>query len=279
VTEQSSPSASSSQHTSQSQPQSQGSPDPQAIGLGLDHSIRVCLFDMDGVLTKTATVHATAWKKTFDDLLRRLDARESRPFEPFDDVKDYELYVDGKPRADGVRSFLNARGITLPEGTPDDPPTAETIQGVGNAKNEAFNELLRTEGVERYEGSVRYVKAVRAAGLRTAVVTSSANCDAVLAAADMADLFDITFDGNDLNEQKLLGKPAPDSYLAAARILDATAAQAAVFDDAQAGVQAGRAGGFGRVVGVDRLNQAQALRECGADLVVQDLEQLLAAGR
>ena len=248
---------------------------PQAVGLGLDSTIRACLFDMDGVLTKTATVHAAAWKQTFDSLLRALSARGSRPFEPFDEVKDYEQYVDGKPRADGVRSFLTSRGIELPEGSPDDPPTAETVQGVGNAKNDAFNELLRTQGVKRYEGSVRYLEAVRSAGLGTAVVTSSANCDAVLAAADMADLFDVTFDGNDLNEQKLLGKPAPDSYLAAARALGVEAAQAAVFDDAQAGVQAGRAGHFGRVIGVDRLNQAEALRAHGADLVVEDLGDLL----
>jgi beta-phosphoglucomutase family hydrolase len=252
---------------------------PQASSLGLDPSIRVCLFDMDGVLTKTATVHATAWKQTFDALLRTLSARDSRPFEPFDEVKDYEQYVDGKPRADGVRSFLIARGIDLPEGDPDDPPTAETIQGVGNAKNEAFNTLLRTQGVERYEGSVRYVQAVREAGLRTGVVTSSANCDAVLEAANMADLFDATFDGNDLREHNLLGKPAPDSYLAAARALGAEAAQAAVFDDAQAGVQAGRAGQFGKVIGVDRLGQTEELYEHGADVVVTDLDQLLAAVR
>lgn len=253
--------------------------EPQALGLGLESAIRVCLFDMDGVLTKTATVHAAAWKQTFDALLRRRSARDSRPFEPFDEVKDYEQYVDGKPRADGVRSFLISRGIDLPEGSPDDPPTAETVQGVGNAKNEAFNTLLRTEGVERYEGSVRYVQAARAAGLRTGVVTSSANCDAVLEAADMANLFDATFDGNDLREHDLLGKPAPDSYLAAARALGAEPAQAAVFDDAQAGVQAGRAGGFGKVIGVDRLGQTDALFAHGADVVVTDLDQLLAAAR
>ena len=242
---------------------------------GLDQKIRACLFDMDGVLTKTATVHATAWKQTFDSLLRARSARDSQPFEPFDDVKDYEQYVDGKPRADGVRSFLTSRGIELPEGSPDDPPTAETVQGVGNAKNAAFNEQLAKNGVERYEGSVRYVNAVRAAGLRTAVVTSSANCAAVLEAAGMTDLFDATFDGHDLDEQKLLGKPAPDSYLAAARGLGFGPEQAAVFDDAQAGVQAGRAGGFGRVIGVDRLDQAEALRAHGADLVVEDLDELL----
>lgn len=250
-----------------------------AVSLGLTAQIRVCLFDMDGVLTKTATVHATAWKQTFDALLRERAARDSQPFEPFDDVRDYEQYVDGKPRADGVRSFLMSRGIDLPEGSPDDPPTAETVQGVGNAKNEAFNALLQTNGVERYEGSVRYVNAARAAGLRTAVVTSSANCDAVLASANMTDLFDTTFDGNDLNAQKLLGKPAPDSYLAAAHALGVEATEAAVFDDAQAGVQAGRAGGFGRVVGVDRLGQSEALFAHGADIVVQDLEQLLAVAR
>jgi beta-phosphoglucomutase family hydrolase len=244
---------------------------------GLTGRIRICLFDMDGVLTKTASVHASAWKRTFDGLLRRISARKSLPFEPFDEVEDYERYVDGKPRADGVRSFLAARDISLPEGSADDPPDAETVHGVGAAKNQSFNELLRTQGVERYESSVRYVQAVRAAGLRTAVVTSSANCAAILKAADLEDLFDLTFDGNDLSARNLLGKPAPDSYLAAARDLGAEPAEGAVFDDAQAGVQAGRAGGFGRVIGVDRLNQAEPLREHGADLVVQDLGQLLVA--
>ncbi|HEV2345649.1 MAG TPA: beta-phosphoglucomutase family hydrolase [Actinocrinis sp.] len=261
--------------TAKHEPEPTHDPSAAAVSLGLNAAIRVCLFDMDGVLTKTATVHAAAWKQTFDNLLRRRSVRMSQPFEPFDEVKDYELCVDGKPRADGVRSFLMARGIDLPEGEPDDPLTAETVQGVGNAKNEAFNELVRTAGVQRYEGSVRYIRAARSAGLRTGVVTSSANCAAVLAAADMAELFDTTFDGNDLNTRKLPGKPAPDSYLAAARALDAEAAQAAVFDDAQAGVQAGRAGGFGRVVGVDRLGQAEALYGHGADIVVQDLDQLL----
>ncbi len=262
-------------------PDAAGAPEaqPRPASLGLDSSIRVCLFDMDGVLTKTATVHAAAWKRTFDELLRNLSARNSRPFEPFDEVKDYEQYVDGKPRADGVRSFLMARGIDLPEGSPEDPPTAETVQGVGNAKNAAFNDVLRAQGVERYEGSVRYLETARAAGLRTGVVTSSANCDAVLEAAGMAEFFDATFDGNDLREHHLLGKPAPDSYLAAARALGVEPQQAAVFDDAQAGVQAGRAGGFGKVVGVDRLGQREALFAHGADLVVTDLDQLLAEAR
>ena len=262
-------------------PEPEHAPGPAAdpvADLGLNPAIRACLFDMDGVLTKTATVHAAAWKQTFDDLLRKLATRTSQPFVPFDDVTDYEQYVDGKPRADGVRSFLLSRDINLPEGDPDDPGTAETVHGVGNAKNDAFNELLRTQGVERYEGSVRYLNAVRAAGLLTAVVTSSANSAAVLTSAGMTDLFDTTFDGNDLNAQKLAGKPAPDSYLAAARALGAEAAQAAVFDDAQAGVQAGRAGAFGRVVGVDRLGQAEALYAHGADIVVQDLDQLLPQG-
>ncbi|MGH3415137.1 MAG: beta-phosphoglucomutase family hydrolase [Actinocrinis sp.] len=242
---------------------------------GLPPQVRACLFDMDGVLTKTAAVHANAWKETFDALLRAVYAGKSLPFVPFDKVKDYEQYVDGKPRADGVRSFLQSRDIDLPEGAADDPPTAETVHGVGNAKNDAFNKLLERDGVESYEGSVRYVKAVRKAGLRTAVVTSSANCAVVLASAGMTDLFDTTFDGHDLDEQKLPGKPAPDSYLAAARALGATAAQAAVFDDAQAGVQAGRAGEFGRVVGVDRLGQTAELTAHGADVVVQDLDELL----
>ncbi len=249
--------------------------DAEGAALGLSPQIRVCLFDMDGVLTKTAAVHARAWKQTFDAVLRAVCARKSIAFVPFDEVADYEQYVDGKPRADGVRSFLSSRGIELPEGAADDPPTAETVHGVGNAKNAAFNELLERDGVERYEGSVRYVQAVRRAGMRTAVVTSSANSAAVLTAAGMTDLFDLTFNGHDLDEQKLPGKPAPDSYLAAASTLGAQAAQAAVFDDAQAGVIAGRAGKFGRVIGVDRLGQADRLKALGADLVVQDLGELL----
>jgi beta-phosphoglucomutase family hydrolase len=243
--------------------------------LGLPKTTVACLFDLDGVLTQTATIHAAAWKQTFDAFLADYGKQNGTTYEPFDDVRDYELYVDGKPRSDGVRSFLSARGIELPEGKSDDPPTAQTVQGVGTAKNDAFNKVLEERGLEPFEGSVRYVNAVRAAGLRTAVVTSSANCQAVLRAAGLDGMFDTTVDGNDLAKMHLLGKPAPDTYLAAARALEVGPQEAAVFEDALAGVEAGRAGHFGWVVGVDRLDQADALRASGADIVVEDLGDLI----
>ncbi|MFF3563835.1 HAD family hydrolase [Streptomyces sp. NPDC002574] len=239
---------------------------------GLPEGIRACLFDLDGVLTKTALVHAAAWKETFDDFLRRRDGAD---FRPFDKVADYDEYVDGRPRADGVRTFLASRGIELPEGTPDDPPERDTVNGVGNRKNTILLEKIRTEGVEAYEGSVRYVHAVRAAGLRTAVVSSSANCRDVLVAVGIEDLFDVRIDGIVAAERKLPGKPHPDTFLEAARDLGVEADAAVVYEDALAGMDAGRAGRFGYVVGVDRVGQADALREHGADIVVQDLAELL----
>ncbi|MFJ4847093.1 MULTISPECIES: HAD family hydrolase [unclassified Streptomyces] len=239
---------------------------------GLPEGIRACLFDLDGVLTKTALVHAAAWKETFDDFLRRRDGAD---FRPFDKVADYDEYVDGRPRADGVRTFLASRGIELPEGTPDDPPDRDTVNGVGNRKNVILLEKIRTDGVEAYEGSVRYVHAVRAAGLRTAVVSSSANCRDVLVAVGIEDLFDVRIDGIVAAERKLPGKPRPDTFLEAARDLGVEAAAAVVYEDALAGMDAGRAGRFGYVVGVDRVGQADALREHGADIVVQDLAELL----
>ncbi|MFD3457035.1 HAD family hydrolase [Streptomyces sp. NPDC058691] len=239
---------------------------------GLPEGIRACLFDLDGVLTKTALVHAAAWKETFDDFLRRRDGAD---FRPFDKVADYDEYVDGRPRADGVRTFLASRGIELPEGTPDDPPERDTVNGVGNRKNTILLEKIRTEGVEAYEGSVRYVHAVRAAGLRTAVVSSSANCRDVLVAVGIEDLFDVRIDGIVAAERKLPGKPHPDTFLEAARDLGVEAGAAVVYEDALAGMDAGRAGRFGYVVGVDRVGQADALREHGADIVVQDLAELL----
>jgi beta-phosphoglucomutase family hydrolase len=247
----------------------------QLTGLGLPESTVACLFDLDGVLTQTAKIHAAAWKQTFDAFLAVYGEQLGKEFRPFDEVRDYEVYVDGKPRDDGVRSFLTARGVELPEGSPGDPPTAQTIHGVGNRKNDAFNQVLAERGLEPYEGSVRFVHAAKAAGLRRAVVTSSANCAAVLRAAGLEGLFDTTIDGNDLSKMNLKGKPAPDTYLAAARALEVGPREAAVFEDALAGVEAGRAGGFGWVVGVDRLGQADALREHGADVVVEDLGELL----
>jgi beta-phosphoglucomutase family hydrolase len=243
--------------------------------VGLPDATRACLFDLDGVLTETAKVHAAAWKRMFDDFLRTRAAKTGEPFVPFDPSHDYDTYVDGLPRYDGVRSFLASRGITLPEGEPNDAPTAETIMGLGNRKNEIVLRMIREQGVQPYEGSVKYVHAVRAAGLRCAVVSSSANAGDVLKAAGIADLFDERVDGIVLEREHLKGKPAPDTFLYAARVLDVDAKKAAVFEDALAGVAAGRAGGFGFVVGVDRVGQAKELREHGADVVVRDLAELL----
>jgi beta-phosphoglucomutase family hydrolase len=240
--------------------------------LGLPDAATACLFDMDGVLTRTATVHAAAWKQMFDEFLRE---RDGDSFTPFDPEADYDTYVDGKRREDGTRSFLESRGIELPEGSPDDPAGAATINGLSSRKNELVLEKLRDDGVELYDGSVRYVRAAREAGLRTAVVSSSANTAQVLDSADIADLFDARVDGVTAKERDLAGKPAPDMFLAGAEALGVPPSQAVVFEDALAGVQAGRAGGFAFVVGVDRVDQAEALKRHGADIVVKDLEELL----
>jgi beta-phosphoglucomutase family hydrolase len=244
--------------------------------LGLPDEVSACLFDLDGVLTKTAKVHAAAWKEMFDAYLRERAARTGEPFVPFDAVAEYDEYVDGKPRYDGVQSFLASRGIELPRGEPNDPPQAETVDGLGNRKNEIVLRLIREHGVEPYEGSVRYVHAAKEAGLRRAVVSSSTNAHDVLVAAGIEDLFEARIDGVVAEREHLGGKPAPDTFLAGARALGAQPAQAAVFEDALAGVAAGRAGRFGFVVGVDRVGQADALREHGADVVVSDLSDLLA---
>ena len=244
--------------------------------LGLPDGIRAGLFDLDGVLTKTATVHAAAWKEMFDDFLRARAAETGRPFVPFDLHEDYDRYVDGKKRADGVRSFLASRGIELPEGSPDDPPAAATIHGLGNRKNELVLAKM-ADGVEVYPGSVRYVEALRDAGLPRAVVSSSANTKTVLAVTGLDKLFDTVVDGVVADRENLAGKPAPDTFLAAARRLGVPPEQAAVFEDALAGVEAGRAGKFGCVVGVDRVGQADDLRRHGADVVVTDLAELAGA--
>lgn len=243
--------------------------------LGLPDRVTACLFDLDGVLTQTAQVHAAAWKQAFDDYLRERAARGDGEFVAFDAVGDYDAYVDGKPRSDGVRSFLDARGISLPDGDPADPADAETIHGIGNHKNEIVLRLIREQGVKAYPGSLRYVNAARKAGLATAVVSSSANCRAVLIAAGIEGLFAARIDGVVAEREHLAGKPAPDMFLAGARALGVAAENAAVFEDALAGVAAGRAGGFAYVVGVDRVGQAAALREHGADIVVADLAELL----
>jgi beta-phosphoglucomutase family hydrolase len=245
--------------------------------LGLPERVRACLFDLDGVLTQTARQHSAAWKEMFDPFLRGHATRTGRPYLEFDAHHDYDRYVDGRARFDGVRTFLASRGIELPEGDPDDPPTAETVAGLGNRKNELVLELIRVQGVETYEGSVGYVRAARDRGLRCAVVSSSANCREVLAAAAIDDLFEATVDGVVARRDRLPGKPAPDTFLAGARALGAEPDEAAVFEDALAGVEAGRAGGFAFVVGVDRVGQAEALRAHGADVVVSDLAELLPA--
>ncbi|WP_431046232.1 beta-phosphoglucomutase family hydrolase [Streptomyces sp. P1-3] len=238
----------------------------------LPDGITTCLFDLDGVLTRTAVVHAAAWQATFDAFLRR---REGAGFRPFDPVADYDEYVDGRPRADGVRTFLASRGIRLPEGSADDPPQSDTVHGLGNHKNALLLRKIREQGVEAYPGSVRFLKAVRAARLRTAVVSSSANCKDVVAAAGLEPYLEVRVDGVVAAERGLPGKPHPDTFLEAARMLGARPAQAAVFEDALAGMDAGRSGHFGYVVGVDRTGQARALRAHGADIVVTDLADLL----
>lgn len=243
--------------------------------LGLPDGVGACLFDLDGVLTRTATVHAAAWKEMFDAYLRRHAEQTKTAFVPFDPVSDYDTYVDGKPRDDGTRSFLKSRGIELPEGSPDDPPEADTVHGLGTRKNEIVLAMIHRDGVQVYEGSVSYVRAVRDAGLPRAVVSSSTNCRDVLVAAGIEDLFDARIDGVVAISEHLRGKPAPDTFLAGARALGVQPQQAVVFEDALAGVEAGRAGGFGFVVGVDRVGQADALRQHGANVVVTDLSELL----
>ncbi len=241
--------------------------------LGLPPSVRVCLFDLDGVLTKTATVHFAAWKRTFDEFLKRYE-----PGQPEFSQLDYNRYVDGKHRADGVRGFLASRGIVLDEGSPGDPPDAASVQAIATRKNEMVLRELEEHGVEVYPGSVDYLRAVKAAGLPTAVVTASANGEKVIAAGGFADLIDERVDGLVAARDGLRGKPEPDTFLAGARLLSADPAEAVVFEDAISGVAAGRTGGFGYVVGVDRVGQADALREAGADVVVTDLSELLAEG-
>lgn len=245
------------------------------MSLGLPDGIKACLFDLDGVLTQTAKVHGVAWKEMFDAFLRERAEREGKEFVAFDGRGDYDRYVDGKPRSDGVRSFLQARSIDLEEGSADDPPEAETIAALGLRKNALVLKLIEEQGVEPYEGSIRYVEAATQAGLALAVVSSSTNCRAVLSAAGIEGMFAEIVDGTVAEEQGLAGKPAPDTFLAGARAVGVEPAEAAVYEDALAGVEAGRAGNFGCVIGVDRVGQAEALAEHGADMVVTDLDELL----
>jgi len=245
--------------------------------LGLPDGISVLLFDLDGVLTQTMKVHQAAWKQMFDAYLKGRAERTGEPFKEFT-RDDYEAYVDGKPRYDGVRSFLESRGIHLADGSPDDPPRAETVSGLGNRKNELVLEVMAKDGVDAYPGTLKYHDAVREhPDLHSAVVSSSANAKQALEAAGIADRFDARVDGKTIEEQGLKGKPAPDTFLEGAKLLGVEPSQAAVFEDALAGVQAGRAGDFGYVVGVNRGDDAQrrGLKEHGADVVVDDLEELL----
>jgi beta-phosphoglucomutase family hydrolase len=243
--------------------------------LNLPKGIRAGLFDLDGVLTQTARLHAAAWKDMFDAFLRSRAEETGGAFVPFDPVVDYAEFIDGKLRYDGVRSFLSSRDIALLEGDASDPPGAETIRGLGDRKNELVVTLIRRVGVETYPGSVRYVRAAREAGIRRAVVSASKNCHEILVAAGIDDLFEEVIDGIVAEQEHLRGKPAPDTFLAASDALGVPPADAAVFEDALAGVEAGRAGGFGFVVGVDRSGRTNALLEHGADVVVSDLADLL----
>lgn len=239
--------------------------------LGLPDGTRACLLDLDGVLTDTASVHAAAWKQMFDEFLR---ARDGDSFTPFDVSADYGPYVDGRPRLEGTRGFLASRGVELPEGTPQDPADASTLWGLSTRKNDLVQVKI-ADGVEVYPGSRRYLAAVRDAGLSTAVVSSSANAEQILRVTGLAAFIDHRVDGVTARERGLPGKPAPDTFLAAAADLDVGRNAAVVFEDALAGVQAGHAGGFGAVIGVDRLDQADELRRHGATVVVTDLADLL----
>jgi len=239
--------------------------------LGLPDAVTTCLFDLDGVLTDTASVHRKAWKAMFDAYLQ---ARDGDGFRPFTD-DDYNQYVDGKPRQDGVRDFLTSRGIQLPDGSPDDEPDTETVWGLGNRKNNNVQDEIKRNGVEVYEGSRRYLQLAQENGLRRIVVSSSANTAMVLQVTGLDRYVEGRVDGVTLREQNIKGKPAPDSFLAGAKLAGVRAAQAAVFEDAVSGVEAGHAGNFGFVIGVDRVGHAAALREHGADVVVQDLSELI----
>jgi beta-phosphoglucomutase family hydrolase len=238
-------------------------------------SIEAVIFDMDGVVTQTAKTHAAAWKKLFDAYLRDLDKKKGTAFRPFSIENDYRLYVDGKPRYEGVKSFLESRGLKLPPwGDPGDPPERETICGIGNRKNELFHGILKKEGAEVYRSTVDLIHTLKKRGVRTAVVTSSKNCEAVLEAARIRDLFDAKVDGKDAERLNLEGKPNPDIFLRAAGDLGVDPKRAVVVEDAIAGVQAGKNGNFGVVIGVDRNGHSDGLIENGADITVKDLSEI-----
>jgi beta-phosphoglucomutase family hydrolase len=233
------------------------------------------LFDLDGVITNTASLHATCWKQMFDEYLRKRAEQGGEAFRPFEIATDYRLYVDGKPRFAGVADFLSLRGIQLPEGNPDDPAELETVCGLGNRKNDLVNELIQRVGVEPYEGSMRFIHQLRRNGFKIAVVTSSQNCTLVLKAAKLDSFFHVRVDGNTIEAERLAGKPAPDTFLMAARLLGVEPARAVVIEDAISGVEAGSNGNFGLVIGVARKGNAEELKHHGAHLVVNDLGELV----
>jgi beta-phosphoglucomutase family hydrolase len=233
------------------------------------------LFDLDGVITNTAKIHAACWKKMFDEYLQQRATQRGEPFKPFDLVTDYRLHVDGKPRYDGVRDFLTSRGVQLPEGDPDDPPEAETVCGLGNRKNRLVTKAIEDMGVQAYDGSVRLVRQLRRDGFKVAIVSSSENCAAILKAANLDDLFEVRVDGAMVEAEQLAGKPAPDTFLIGARLLGVEPARTVVVEDAISGVQAGLSGNFGLVIGVSRKGDAEELKRHGAHLVVNDLDELV----
>ena len=233
------------------------------------------LLDLDGVITDTANLHAACWQQMFDEYLQKRATQRGEAFRPFDLATDYRLYVDGKPRYDGVRDFLTARGIQLPEGSPDDPPQAETVGGLGNRKNDLVNKVIEEVGVEPYDGTVKFIHQLRHQGFKIAVVTSSQNCTAVLKAAKLDDFFEVQVDGNTIHTQRLAGKPAPDTFLMAAKLLGSEPIRTVVIEDAISGVQAGANGNFGLVIGIARKGNAEELKHHGAHLVVDDLAELL----
>lgn len=236
------------------------------------------IFDLDGVITKTARVHAAAWKNLFDDYLQKRDSEHGEPFRAFDPINEYREYVDGKPRYDGVSSFLASRGIHLPHGKPSDPPNHDTICGLGNRKNTMFLEALHGHDVEVFPSTLALIHLLRSRGKKTAVVTASENCHEILEAAGVTELFDVSVDGRDAHTFHLQGKPQPDTFVKAAELLGVHPQRAVIFEDALAGVEAGHAGHFGLVVGIDRANQAEALHSHGGDVVVSDLVEITVSG-
>ena len=249
-------------------------PRPESKHINRDQYDAV-LFDLDGVVTDTASIHATCWKQMFDQYLRNPARNRGEAFRPFELATDYRLYVDGKPRFDGVRDFLASRGIHLPEGNPEDPTDVETVCGLGNRKNDLVNLVIADVGVDPYDGTVRFIHQLRRNGFKIAVVTSSQNCTAVLKAAKLDDLFEVQVDGNTIHAQRLAGKPAPDTFLMAAKLLGCEPERTVVIEDAISGVQAGASGRFGLVIGIARKGNAEELKHHGAHLIVDDLGELV----